>query len=361
MNRPYRTAAGVTAIVLGMLLAVWLLVALRTFVIIVLVAALLAAALDGPVNWTQRHLHLRRRGGAVVAVLLMGMVLMVAVGFVVVRPLGHQSQGLGADLPSRVGRVTTLPLIGPHLRHLDVAGETNAFLQALPKRLTAHRDLILGVAQTALSGAVIALAILAATIFMLLNGPALADRVCEQILDDFRRIRARRLASDILAAVGGYVLGNLLISVMAAAVTAASLLVMHAPFVAILSVAMFLLDLIPLVGATLGGAVVTAATFALDPHPWKALVFVVIYALYQLLESHLIYPVVMGRTIKISAFSVFLVTLAGGELAGVLGALLAIPIGAALHVLGKDLLAERRGRGLVEPAAPAPPELVAAT
>lgn len=361
MNHPYRVAAGVTAIVLAMLLALWLVVTLRTFVIIVLVAALLAAALDGPVNWMQLHLHLRRRGGAVAVVMLLGLVGLVAVGILVARPFGHQSKGLGNDLPSQVGRVTTLPIIGPHLRKVDVAGETRTFLKALPKRLTAHRDVILGVAQTALTSAVIAFTTLAVAVFMLLNGPGLADRACEQILDDFRRIRARRLAADILNAVGGYVLGNLLISVMAAAVTAVSLLVMHVPFVAVLSVAMFLLDLVPLVGATIGGAVVTAATFVLDPHPWKALVFVVIYTLYQLIESHLIYPVVMGRAIKISAFSVFLVTLAGAELGGILGALLAIPIGAALHVLIKDLLAERKGRGLVEPDSPAPPELLAAS
>ena len=348
MNHPYRTAAGITAIVLGMGVAAWLVVTLRTFVVIVLVAALLAAALDGPVNWTQRHLRLPRRGMAVAVVMLASAAVLAGVGFMVARPLGHQSTSLGRDLPGQVERLRTLPVIGPHLRHVDLAGATRRFVHDLPHRLTARRDLLLGVAQSALSGALLVLTTVAVAIFMLLNGPRLADRVCEHILDDFRRVRARRLAADILEAVGGYVRSNLLISLMAAGVTAASLLILRVPFVAVLAVVMFVLDIVPLVGATLGGAVVTAATFLSDPHPWKALVFVVIYTVYQVVESHLIYPVVMGRSIRIGAFSVFLVTVAGAELGGVLGALLAIPIGAALFVLIKDLLLERKGRLLVE-------------
>jgi len=110
---------------------------------------------------------------------------------------------------------------------------------------------------------------------------------------------------------------------------------------------MFVLDLVPMVGATLGGIVVTAATFILDPHIWKTLTFVVIYVVYQETETHTLYPIVMGRTVKIGAFSVFLVTLAGAELAGVMGVLLAIPIGSILNVVVQDLLEERKGKALL--------------
>jgi predicted PurR-regulated permease PerM len=109
---------------------------------------------------------------------------------------------------------------------------------------------------------------------------------------------------------------------------------------------MFVLDLIPLVGATLGGTVVTAATFVLDPHPWKALVFAGFFLVYQEIESHTLYPVIMGRKVKIGSFGVFLVTLAGGELGGILGAFLAIPVGAAMSVILKDVIDERRNKAL---------------
>ncbi|MEA2566282.1 MAG: hypothetical protein QOD49_1459, partial [Actinomycetota bacterium] len=117
-------------------------------------------------------------------------------------------------------------------------------------------------------------------------------------------------------------------------------------FVAVLAAVMFVLDLIPLVGATLGGTVVTAATFVLDPHPWKALVFAGFFLVYQEIESHTLYPVIMGRKVKIGSFGVFLVTLAGGELGGILGAFLAIPVGAAMSVILKDVIDERRNKAL---------------
>lgn len=349
MSRPYRTIAGGTALVLLMLLGVWLLITLRTFVVLVAVAALLAAALDQPVNAVQRRLHLKRRGYAVALVMVVSLVLIGVFAYLAVSPLAHQSASLRRGLPARVESIRKLPLIGSHLRHVDLRGETQRFLKEFPHMLTARRNVLIGVATSAVNWLLLAITVVAVAIFMLLNGPGMAESASAQILNDLRRVRAKRLAANVLEAVGGYVRGNLLISLMAAGVTAVALISMGIPFVAVLAVLMFLLDLIPMVGATLGGVVVTAATFILDPQPWKALVFVVIYALYQLVETHTIYPVVMGRTVKIGAFSVFLVTLAGGELAGILGALLAIPTGAALNVLVKDLLEERRGKLAAEP------------
>jgi predicted PurR-regulated permease PerM len=206
--------------------------------------------------------------------------------------------------------------------------------------------MILGVAQTALTSIVLTFTTIATAIFMLLHGPRLADGALSLILDDFKRERARRLGRNVLESVAGYVNGNLLISLLAATVTAIALLVMRVPFVAVLAAVMFVLDLIPLVGATLGGTVVTAATFVLDPHPWKALVFAGLFIVYQEVESHTLYPIIMGRTVKIGSFGVFLVTLAGGELGGILGAFLAIPVGAAISVILKDIIDERRNKAL---------------
>jgi predicted PurR-regulated permease PerM len=206
--------------------------------------------------------------------------------------------------------------------------------------------MILGVAQTALTSIVLMFTVIATAIFMLLHGPRLADGALELILDDFKRERARRLGRNVLDSVAGYVNGNLLISLLAATVTAIALLVMRVPFVAVLAAVMFVLDLIPLVGATLGGTVVTAATFVLDPHPWKALVFAGFFLVYQEIESHTLYPVIMGRKVKIGSFGVFLVTLAGGEVGGILGAFLAIPVGAAISVILKDIIEERRNKAL---------------
>jgi len=335
-----------------MLAGIWLVVVLRTFVVVLLVAALIAAALDRPVSFVHAHLHLPRRGYAVAIVCLLTLGALVGFGYLIYQPFLHQSRVFREGLPPLMNRVKQLPILGPRLRNVDLVGITQRFLQELPRWVTRHKNVILGVAQTALTGIVLTISTIATAIFMLLHGPALADSVSSLILDDLRRARARRLARNMLNAVSGYVNGNLLISLVASTVTAIALLVMHVPFVAVLAGVMFVLDLIPLVGATLGGAVVTTATFVLDPHPWKALAFLALYIVYQEVESHTLYPLIMGRTVKIGSFGVFLVTLAGGELGGVLGALLAIPVGAVGYVLITDMIEERPIKAL---AAASPP------
>ncbi|MEA2587717.1 MAG: hypothetical protein QOH66_644 [Actinomycetota bacterium] len=346
MRNPYKVAAGITGIVLAMLIGLWLLIVLRGFVIIVLVAALIAAALDRPVTWVHSRLGLPRRGYAVAIVCLLTLGVLIGFGYLIYEPFLHQSKVFQQGLPPLMNRVKQLPLIGPRLRNVDLVGETQRFLQQVPKWLTRHRDMILGVAQTALTSIVLIFTVIATAIFMLLHGPRLADGALQLILDDFKRERARRLGRKVLDSVAGYVNGNLLISLLAAMVTAIALLIMRVPFVAVLAAVMFVLDLIPLVGATLGGTVVTAATFVLDPHPWKALVFAGFFLVYQEIESHTLYPVIMGRKVRIGSFGVFLVTLAGGELGGILGAFLAIPVGAAMSVILKDVIDERRNKAL---------------
>lgn len=349
VRNPYKLAAGITAIVLAMLIGLWLVAVLRGFVILVLVAGLIAIALDRPVSWVHEHLHLPRRGYAVAIVCLATLGVLIGFGYLLYQPFVHQSKVFREGLPPLMNRVKKLPVLGAQLKHVDLVGETKRFLQQLPKWVTRHRSAILGAAQTAVASIVLALTTVAASIFMLLQGPKLADGAAALILDDFRRERARRLGRDVLESIAGYVNGNLLISFLAAGVTALALVVMGVPFVAVLAAVMFALDLIPLVGATLGGIVVTAATFVLDPHPWKALVFAVLYLVYQEIESHTLYPLIMGRKVKIGSFGVFLVTIAGGELAGILGAFLAIPVGAAISVVVKDLIEERRNKSEASP------------
>lgn len=339
-DRPYRRAAGITAVVLGMLVVAWLVFRLKSLVVLVLMAGLVAAALDRPVTSLQRRLH--RRGLAVALVSLATVTVFVGIGFVVVRPVAQQSQTFRTQLPDAAERLKDLPVVGSRLQGVDLRGPTERFLHDLPKRLNGQTKVLLGVAQTAVTSVGLAVTALVAAVFLLLNGPALAQSAQNQILDDRRRERARRLARDSLAAVGGYVRGNLFISFLASMVVVISLEAMRVPFVPVLAVIMFILDLVPLIGASLAGVIVTLATFLLDPHPWKALVFVVIFIVYQEIESHTLYPIVMGRTVKIGAISVFFATLAGAELGGILGALLAIPVAAVMNIVVQDLLADRR-------------------
>jgi len=177
------------------------------------------------------------------------------------------------------------------------------------------------------------------TFFMLLEGPAWMERIYG-LLRPESQPRWRAVGRDIYRTVGGYVTGNLLISLIAGVSTAVVLLIMGVPYYVALGLIVGILDLIPLAGATIAGIIVGAVAFV---HSIVAgIVVVVFFIVYQQIENHLLQPVVYGRTVQLSPLAVLISVLIGAEVAGVLGALAAIPVAGALQVLVRDVLAHRR-------------------
>jgi predicted PurR-regulated permease PerM len=176
---------------------------------------------------------------------------------------------------------------------------------------------------------------------MVLQGPSLLSGWVGA-LPQRRQERVRRVAADCAKAVTGYVTGNLLISVIAGTVTYVVLWIMGVPYRGVVALFVGFADLIPLVGATLG-AVVAIAVAALHSLA-AAIVVLVVFVVYQQLENHVLQPVIMSRTVELSALTVLVSILIGVELFGFLGALLAIPVAGVLHVVGRDLYDGYQGR-----------------
>jgi predicted PurR-regulated permease PerM len=152
--------------------------------------------------------------------------------------------------------------------------------------------------------------------------------------------------------VGGYVSGNILISVIAGVSITIVLLILGVPYAIALGLLVAVLDLIPLAGATIAGIIVAIVAFT---HSVPAgVISVVFFIVYQQLENHFLQPVIYGRTVQLSPLVVLISVLVGAELAGILGALAAIPVAGALQVVIRDQLAHRRGPGSVTPATAAP-------
>jgi predicted PurR-regulated permease PerM len=170
---------------------------------------------------------------------------------------------------------------------------------------------------------------------------------CIAALPEDRQERVRRVAADCSKAVSGYMTGNLVISVIAGTLTYIVLWIMGVPYKGVVALFVGFADLIPLVGATLG-AIVAIAVAALHSLP-AALVVLVFFVVYQQAENHLLQPVIMSRTVQLSALTVTIAILLGVELLGFLGALLAIPVAGILHVIGRDLYDGYRGRLKSEP------------
>ena len=123
--------------------------------------------------------------------------------------------------------------------------------------------------------------------------------------------------------------------------------VMGVPFAGLISLFVAIVDLIPLVGATLG-AVVAMIAGSIHSVP-AGIVLIIFFVVYQQLENHLLQPLILSRTVKLNPLTVLVAILVGVELAGVLGALLAIPFAGIIQVVLRDVWDHRRGALKREP------------
>lgn len=154
-----------------------------------------------------------------------------------------------------------------------------------------------------------------------------------------RRPRMVLLTDEILDRVGGYVLGNLLLSLIAAALTIAWALAFGIPYALLQGLLVGLLDLVPIIGSTIGGAVVSLVALTVSlPIALATLAF---YAFYRILEDYWLTPRIMRSTVSVPGLLTILATVLGGALLGIAGALVAIPVAAALKLLHDEITLPR--------------------
>ncbi|TMK68681.1 MAG: AI-2E family transporter, partial [Actinobacteria bacterium] len=171
-----------------------------------------------------------------------------------------------------------------------------------------------------------------------------------------RARRFRKIADDISDAIAGYVFGNFVISVLAGLVTYVTLRILGVPFATPLAILFGFFDLIPLVGATLGGILVgIVVAFAAD-FPLGLIVWVVVLIVYQQVENNLIQPFVYGRAVQLHPLIVIVAILIGAAMLGVLGALVAIPAAAAVQAVVRDYWSFRQGDRAADRSGEAPAE-----
>jgi predicted PurR-regulated permease PerM len=156
-----------------------------------------------------------------------------------------------------------------------------------------------------------------------------------------KRPRVTELGDRILHSVGAYVSGAFLVAMAAGISSLIFLFVVGlGKYAVALAAVVTLLDVIPMIGATLGAVVVTAIGFATDPK--TGIACVIFYVLYQQLENYLIYPRVMQKSVNVPGSVTVIAALIGAGLLGVVGALLAIPTAAAILLLIREVWAPRQ-------------------
>lgn len=310
----------------------------------VFIAVFLALALNPAVDRLERRI--KRRGIATGIVYLAALAAIVGIGWLFVPTLVDQVNDFARKVPDYLNDLTKgrgrLGFLQEKYHLADKARK--ALHEGGAAKLFGVSGTAVAVAKGVVTAVVATLTIAFMTFFMLLEGPKWMERFYSLLKPASRR-RWEAVGGAIYRTVGGYVTGNLLISLIAGTLTTVVLLITGVPFAIALGLIVAILDLIPLAGATIAAIIVGAVAF-LHSIP-AGIIVVVFFIVYQQVENHLLQPVVYGRTVQLSPLAVLISVLIGAELAGVLGALAAIPVAGSLQVIFLDWLRHRRGE---EPA-----------
>jgi predicted PurR-regulated permease PerM len=341
-NVAVRTIATAIAMVLVTALSLLLLYEVRRTLVWLVVAAFFTIALYPLVGWLERRLKFRRILATllvflVVVILIAGLLTLFAI------PLAREGAAFAQQFPQLLEDTKSgKGVIG---RLLD---RTNAlhYLQANQDRIrsfaTGLTTPAAGVLQGLATGVAGVVTVFVLALLMVLEGPKMVEGALSLIENPRRRERVRRVGADCAKSITGYISGNLLISVICGVLTYVTLKVMGIPFAGLIALFVALADLIPLIGATLGAVV---ALIAAAVHSIPALIVVAIFFVaYQQLENHVLQPLILSRTVKLNPLAVLVSILVGVELAGILGALLAIPVAGIIQVILRDVWDHRRGR-----------------
>ena len=335
-----RTVLVVLATVISVAVVLEVLWIARHVISWVVIALFLALALNPLVEWLQRH-GLRNRGAATGASFLIMLILIAAIGALFVPTLVSQVNDFVKAVPGyvhdlthgrgRLGFLETKYHVVEKVRQALNTGGASKLLGLSGTALAITKGVITAIVAT--------VTIAFMTFFMLVEGPSWMERFYS-LLPKESQARWRKVGHDIYRAVGGYVTGNLLISLIAGVATTIVLLILGVPYAVALGLLVAILDLIPLAGATIAGILIALVAFI---HSIPAgIVVVVFFVVYQQIENHFLQPVIYGRTVQLSPLVVLISVLIGAQLAGILGALAAIPVAGSLQVIIVDWLQNRK-------------------
>jgi len=344
-NPEYPTTRAVlraVLVVLAVALTLLLVYVLRQPLTWIFIAAFIAVAVAGPINFLQRYM----KRGLAIALVYLGLILtpFILMGLLV-PPIVEQANNLVQNLPRYAREVTEFVNGNAQLRSLqeeyDITGRLEEEASKLPGRLGdaagVLSDIGLGIVNSIFAG----VTILVLSIFMVGgSGRRFLNAWARQYHPE-REAWLHRLFERIANAIGNYVAGALLQATIAGVTSWIVLLILGVDYALPLAVIVFLLDLVPLVGATLGAIVVGLVTLFSD-FPIDTIVWSVYAIVYQQVENNVIQPRIQARAVQLEPLVVLISVLFGSALFGVLGALLAIPVAAAIQITIREYLTLRR-------------------
>jgi predicted PurR-regulated permease PerM len=313
----------------------YLLVQVRSTLLLLGIAIFLAVALGPAVDvFARRGLP---RAGAILVVYLCIFFVFGGVLSLIVPPVVNGATDLSQDIPGYVGDLRDSKTIRDFDDKYDVTTKLQEEANKLPNKLGDAAGALQSIATGFVNAAFQMLTILTMTFFLLLDG----KRITNFLITRFGRHREERLrdvAERIYKSTSGYVAGALTISAINGVLTFIVLTILGVPFAVPLAVMMSFFGLIPLVGATIGGVLILIVTLFTD-FPSATIIYGIFLILYQQVENNVLQPFIFKRTVNVPPLAVIVAILAGSSVLGIVGALVAIPIAAALQIVFKEYYA----------------------
>jgi predicted PurR-regulated permease PerM len=257
----------------------------------------------------------------------------------VIPPIIHEVSRLGSKLPTYVKDFQQWAKDNEEFRQLNHKFHITSLLtqeaQSLPSKIGDAAGALQEITVGLLNNLVEAIVVLTLAFFLLLDGVSMFERITSRLREEYR-VRIRRVGEKIARIVRSYVTVNLFLAVLAGVFTWLALELLGVDLAVPLGVLVAMLDLVPLIGFTVGGILV-AVVAAFHDFPTALIVWVVLFLVYQQLQDRVIQPIFYKSAVRIQPAVAVLVVLAGAQLAGILGALLAIPTAAALGAIFDEL------------------------
>jgi predicted PurR-regulated permease PerM len=327
------TAAAAGLVVFLTALAIY---ALRRLLVQVLVAAFIAVSLDPLVRWLVAHKIKRLRAVALIVTVIA--LLLAGLGYATFPTLIDQANQLGQDFP---GYLQHLRERSPSLARLEDRFNLQPRIESLARHAPSFlADQAVTVGTRFFGALVTTLLVVVLTIYFMADLPRLRRGIV-YLFPKRHRTSAANVATVMIDKVGAYMIGNVIISLIAGVAALIVLEILRVPFALPLAVAVALTDLIPLIGATIGAAICVLVAFATTDIWPNTIVLVIFFVLYQQLENYWIAPRVLRNTVQLPSVAVLLAALIGASMLGIIGALIAIPVAAAVRVVVGPMLAAR--------------------
>ncbi|HTQ90398.1 MAG TPA: AI-2E family transporter [Streptosporangiaceae bacterium] len=339
---PLLTILVTVGVVVAVYLAGKLLYRIKDIVLLILVAGFISLLLNPIVVLVQRKL-VARRGAAVAIVTLWATLVFIGLAVAFGYPLVNGITHLSDQLPTYVANAQ-------HGRgwigHLVTRYHIQAWVQRNTPKLVSYAQSLskpaLSIGAGALSLVIELLTIFFLVLLLLLEAPKMRTWILSQ-MRPARAAKATSVAAEVNQAVAGYMLGNFLTSLIAGVVVFVALLILGVPYPLLWGLWVALVDFLPMIGGALAG--IPTALFAFTHSVTAGIVTAIVFIAYQQVENHILNPVIMAKTVKISPLLVLIAVLVGASLGSLVGglfggfvaALLAIPAAGALQVLVREV------------------------